>query len=654
MQKALIAMLILCGAARADLPYFDFTVDLQLPAESLSIKSVYSGNTPLLRFTVNNDDAAYSDATNYNWTFFYGSSATATTGVSLAASSVAGNVVSFYNSTNLFFRKGGYYVSLVMTGSNGVRRTVATGSMDQQWDAAANLPGTSPYVYPFNWNIYSGYVGNWPIESANGALVMTTNANGTLRLSVSTGAATNGINNVTMTEGTNNYAILTNSTILIGVKTNYANGAAISNVDGFVSTSAGLIGAGTNAYTKAQLTNTMALAASALQIVSQTGAVRSVNGIAYDSTGNVNVATGGGSGADTNSVGLIATNTVNVSTNVSARARQSDLNSLGIAVTNNAGLGATNAANFANYLPLSGSSTMNGIVDWTTNALILETSFGVFLGAANPNPYLLWGGYNSYATNWHISRLELDNGIVGNGGGLTNIAMPTNAVAKTGDTMSGALTVQNLITASDGTTSNYVLIGASGDTAAVAQFVHHGAARGLYFLKETNGVLGASSSLFGGIALPGFSFQGANIGGVGSLTITNAMSANSYGGAGWTAASLGLMSNDSVQVSGPTWIMGAGSTVTLTRANTGAPNRPVLVITNNFTLVLDPSLLTTNGFDFVGSWVNTNGFAITWPNQVANPNTGFNSQTTGTITVNFSMAPSAGTNLQPCYIRTKN
>ena len=395
---AIISCILIPSCACADLPYLNYSVDLQLPGSPLNLDCTYVGNTPLLKFFVFDNDVPYT-ASGYTWTFFYGSSPTATSGVSMASYNISSNAVSFFSATNLFSRSGLYYVSLIMTSTSGLRRTVASGTMKQKFDAGANLPGISPYVYPFNWNLYSSFIGQWPISSANSALLITTNGtNGSLILAVQTGVATNGFNGVVNTYGgTNNASFDGSSRILTmnfapisAASTNGINSVAYTtNNAGIITFSGNILSSGTNlpASGAGSITN---VASGDTNFVFVTGGAGPNTVVAPTSRATNDFALAEGAYPSSNPSGFAGSNSVSLRLASNTWAAADSTTNYALRTAFNA---STNAlwANFAQYL-LLGGGTMTGTVLFTTPI----STFGIS-GSTN-----LASGYNglSLVDNW--------------------------------------------------------------------------------------------------------------------------------------------------------------------------------------------------------------------------------------------------------------
>lgn len=226
----LAALISLSTATLADLPYLDIASDVQRPDVQFDIKRVFSGNTPMIRWTVTDGYATNAaDLTNWTYTLWYGWDNSATSGTAVAQYNKTNNVVRFYALTNFYaIPNDNYYVSIVGTHTSGAVRTWATGKMNQRWDFAANSPSSVPVEpMPWNWNLIGPYSGTWPfIAGANVTLSGTPTG---LVITASSGNATNGLNGVTLLERTTNGASLATNWLTLAVRTNFASVTEATN-----------------------------------------------------------------------------------------------------------------------------------------------------------------------------------------------------------------------------------------------------------------------------------------------------------------------------------------------------------------------------------------------------------------------------------------
>ncbi len=209
----------------ADLPYLDIASDVQRPDQEFNIKRVFSGNTPMIRWTVT-DGAVNRPADLSDWTFtlWYGRDNSATQGVAVLQFSKATEVsgittnarVRFLSLTNFFaIPNDSCFCACGGTHTNGAVRTWSTGRMNQKWDFAANSPSSAPtQSVPWNWSLIGPYSGTPPIYA--GANVSVSNSPTGTVISATSGNATNGLNSVVNTTNPAGVASLSGNILYIG------------------------------------------------------------------------------------------------------------------------------------------------------------------------------------------------------------------------------------------------------------------------------------------------------------------------------------------------------------------------------------------------------------------------------------------------------
>ena len=225
----LIALsLLIPECARAALPYLDITSDVQRPDEEFVIKRVYSGNTPLIRWTATDDSVASKRADLDGWSFvlWYAADNSATSGWSVAQSSVASNQVVFSSITNFFaIPNDNYYVSIKGIHQSGWVRTWGVGRMNQKWDFATGNPYTNTQgilnTTQLNWSVFASYSGAWPFYAGSN-ITLTSSGTG-LVISASAsggGSATNGINSVLTASGATGAVSFVSNVLTVSFPTN--------------------------------------------------------------------------------------------------------------------------------------------------------------------------------------------------------------------------------------------------------------------------------------------------------------------------------------------------------------------------------------------------------------------------------------------------
>ncbi len=162
--SVLAGLLLAATTALASVPAYDIYVDFQQSDQPFDIKGVFTGNTPTLRFHIQDDQTAFTNLTaGYTALFRYGANRDTASMLTLTGSiNIAGGYIDFIGKTNSFPKAGDSYLAeLILTGTNlltwgqGTMRVIkspgtgSVGGLDLRtiinWDLITSI-GTTPWA----------------------------------------------------------------------------------------------------------------------------------------------------------------------------------------------------------------------------------------------------------------------------------------------------------------------------------------------------------------------------------------------------------------------------------------------------------------------------------------------------------------------------